>query len=116
MGGSGAVEFGLKITGKRLLCLVIRVRKAHRRHLVGADLAENFFPRVGVTGNFRKIEAFERKAGRFQLIVVASDAILLDQRSLRSGGLRRGGSLGLANCEWRDGCCGRQDEPKCSDQ
>ena len=55
-----------------------------RRHFAGADLSYHPFPDLRVAGDIRQRQALQREPSRFQPIVVAADAILVDD-----GGVRR---------------------------
>ena len=79
MSSRRAIQFRLEIARKSLLGGCIGMRHPHRGHLLRFHLAEHFFPGSGVVRHLGKIQTLQRQACGFQLIVVATGAILFDQ-------------------------------------
>ena len=101
-GGGSAVELILQSDGQRFVCGGRGTRKALRRHHAGAKFANDFFPRLGLVADMGEIHFVELKTGGFELLVVAGDAVLIED-----GALRGQGGLG-----WSDR---RKHEPKTGD-
>ena len=78
-----------------------RTRHAGRRHHAGAQLADHLFPDLRMVADRVEVGRLEREVGGLELVVVAGDAVLIEQRTFRCwswrhsprlhGGLRRKG-------------------------
>ena len=79
----------------------IRVRHPSRRHLAGRYFAKDSFKQVAFIGDGRKVHSLEGYSRRFQLVVVAADAVALDESLVRSDGRLRCWSLTLRIPEGR---------------
>ena len=53
------------------------------RHRGGLDLAQHYFPNCCVSGDIIDRYGVEREVGRSQTLVVAGDAVLIEEGSLR---------------------------------
>ena len=83
---------------------LIRLGPAQRRHHSGPELHDDFFPGCRAAGNVVEIRLVEHQAGGFDLLVVAGDAVLVEQCAL--GSRRAGGPgwtcwVGAGNCHRR---------------
>ena len=66
-----------------------------RRHHSGAQLAHHFFADLGVVVQLGEVELIEHQPGSFQTLIVAGDAILVEQCALGGGRSRQhGGNCG----------------------
>ena len=68
---------------------LVRPRAADRRHRAGAQLADDLLPDLGVLGGTGGIDRVERQAGGLQPLVVAGDAVPVEDRARRCGVRRR---------------------------
>ena len=63
-------------------CGAIGPWRAAGRHHPGANLADHFFPSLGVVGDARRVKLIQRQARGFRALVVAGDAVLVEQRAI----------------------------------
>ena len=85
----GPVEFSLQILNNAEAYAIIRPRKVGGRHHSEFQFQDDFFPHLAVFGDLRHIGGVERQVRCFELLVVAADAILIEN------GARRRGRTGL---------------------
>jgi len=85
--GNG-VERSFKVGDERLHRSVIRLASPRRRHHSTAKLADSAFPDGAVFGDVGDIHRVEHQPGCFCALVVARNAVLIQQCLLRSD-LRR---------------------------
>jgi hypothetical protein len=65
---------------------------AHRRHLTGAKLPDDFLPHVRMPGHILRKDLLENEATFFVVLVVAGEAVFVDERYVRrryNGGAAR---------------------------
>ena len=93
----GAVERGLERRDDGLVRRLVRPRLADGRHLPRAQLPDDLLPGDGVRGDVARHDRLERQVGFLRPVVVAVQAVLLDQVAGR-----RNGGAGA-----RHGCAGR---------
>ena len=89
MSGGGAVDRRLELRRETGQCRFLRSRHAHRRHQAAANLADHLFPDLGALRGVSGVERIERQSARFRALVVAGDAGLVDEGTIRGG--REGG-------------------------
>ena len=94
-GGRGAIELGLQPRREPVVGGLVRPRPAGRRHEAGAKLPHDLFPDVRVGADIRHVQRVEREPGRLQLLVVAGDAVAIEDGALRDA----------ADADAVDGCC-----------
>ena len=82
---------------------------AGRRHRAGAQLAHDLLPGIGMIADARGVHGVQRKSGRAQPLVVAADAIAVQDRAHGPAGrhaLRNGRPLLRWERDW--GGCGQR--------
>ena len=91
--GSGSavklVERGLEIRHETGARGGVRARQARRRHQVAVKLLDNLLPQLRIAIDVRDVGVVERQAARLQALVVAGDAVGVDESALRGGLLAR---------------------------
>ena len=103
------IELRLEVGGERLVGCIIGTRHALRRHRTRAQPAHDVFPDLAVGRRRRDVHAIEREVGCFRALVVAGDAVAIDDGARVEGGVRRsrrGRRRALS-------AAGRQDGPPC---
>ena len=102
IGGGAAVEFLLHERDHGFEYRRSRTRHARGRHHPGAKLAHDLFPGLGVVVHTGGVELIEQQSSGLQALVVAGDAILIEEGALGSrrrycgdgrGSLLRAGDL-----------------------
>ena len=74
----GAVERSFKPGVELVHSGFVGTRHALRRHHASVQLPQNFFPGFCVIRDAVEVERVEREAGGFQALIVAGDAILVE--------------------------------------
>ena len=91
----GAVERRLEPRGQGGVRRRVRARPAGRRHRPGPQLPHHPLPALGVCAHALQVHRAEHEAGRAQPLVVAGEAVALEERAVRrrrpAGVLRPGG-------------------------
>ena len=80
--GRRAVERGLQPGDQGGAGTAIRPGAAAWRHRVCAKLADDHFPHLGFRGDVRQVDRVERQPGRSEPLVVARDAIAVEERAV----------------------------------
>ena len=82
-----AVEPGLEPAREPVVRLAIRTRPPHRGHEAGPQLAHHLLPHLGTRRHVVHVQEVQRQAGGLEGLVVAGDAVAVEQRPLwgRSG-------------------------------
>ena len=93
-GGGCSVEFIFKRDRQPLICGIIRTRHSRGRHHACPQLPYNLFPFLGMIANMREVQFVQHQARSLQLLVMAGDAVLIENIALRQ---QRRRSLGLGN-------------------
>ena len=75
------IERGFERRDERLAGGLVRTRQSGWRHHAGADLANHFFPDVGMGRHVADPRRIEREVGGLQPLVVTADAVLIDERA-----------------------------------
>ena len=94
VGDCGAIELALEPQDERLAARCIGPRHPRWGHQSSPQLPHHFLRDVRLFTETCEIELVEQQAARSQCLVVAGDAVLIEDRPMR--GCRRGGSSGLA--------------------
>ena len=84
------VDLVLEPRDERGRGLTVRAPRAGRRHQTAAQLADHLLGNLGVLAGRVEIQLGQRQAARLHPVVVAGDAVLIDERTLRGDGHRRG--------------------------
>ena len=82
-----AIQRLLERDGERFERRLVGTRHALRRHHPAAQLHDDLLPHVGVRGGVGGIHAFEREAAGLGTSGMAGQAVLLNERRIRQGGL-----------------------------
>ena len=89
---TGTIELGLQPRGKLVEVLAVRPRPAGRGHEATPELAHNVFPEFRLVAHFAQVQGVECETGRERALVVAGDALAIDEgpigRRGRVGALR----------------------------
>src|SRR5262245_32570570 len=86
----GAIELTLEMRSERVVGHVVGPRHSRRRHHAATNLADDFFPRLGIGANARHIERIECEATGLRSAVVARDAVAIEYGAIsRGSGSRR---------------------------
>ena len=80
VGGRRGVKGRFQRRGRAFVGVAVGPGKSRRRHLAGAQLARDALPGVCVATDTRHVEAIEHEAGGFQSLVVAGDAVAIENR------------------------------------
>ena len=86
--GRGPVELGLQPADETVVGRRIRPRTRQRRHRAGAQLADHGFPDVRRAGDPGHVVGIEREVGGAQPLVVAGDAVAVEEDPLPAVGGR----------------------------
>ena len=89
VGGGGAVELRFQVRGKAGVGLRVGPRASRGRHHPRAELADDLLPGLGVASDPRDVDRVEREPRDAQAVVVAGDAVAVEQRARCSAGCRR---------------------------
>jgi hypothetical protein len=81
IGCSGAIERRLQPGDKTLAAFLRRPGPALRRHHSGAQLHHHLFPDFSSGRNVGDVKAIERQFGGLHALVVAADAVLVEERA-----------------------------------
>ena len=82
--GGGAIELAFEPADERIVGGFVGTRPPRRRHDAGAQLANDFLPHRRVRADLREIERVERQTASLQAIVVAADAVPLENACCES--------------------------------
>src|SRR5262245_58879360 len=82
----GTVEVVLNGCGKRSERGTLWTRSARRRHQASTNFARDLLPGFGLRSDMLEIEFIEHQVAGFQLLVMAGDAILIDEGAMLRGG------------------------------
>ena len=91
----GAVQPGLEPARKAFVRLAIRTRPPQRGHQAGPELAHHLLPHLGTRRHAVHVQKVQRQAGGLQRLVVAGDAVPVEQQPLRGPGRCRRAGAGL---------------------
>ena len=94
MGSGRTVELLLEPRRETVRGGLVRARPAGRRHQAARSFRTTFSQLLGVATHTCHVERVERdrgRAGRLHPLVVAADAVLIEQRALRRSARRRSG-------------------------
>ena len=82
VGRGRPVERRLQIRHHRVVRGVVRPRAPGRRHHAATKFPHDFFPCLGLLAHALQVDRRKREPSRFGSVVVAADAILIDDRPL----------------------------------
>ena len=86
IGGRRPIELGLQPADEAVVGRRVRPRARQRRHRAGAQLADHGLPDVRRIGDPAHVVRVERQARRAQPLVVAGDAVAVEERALPTAG------------------------------
>ena len=92
-GRGDAIECRLERRRHGAVGIPIRPRPAWRRHFVSAEFARHFFPQLRGSADILDVHAVEGQARNLELLVVARNAVLIENRARRDS-LRNGPGRG----------------------
>jgi hypothetical protein len=81
MGERGGIECGFERGRGTFVGVAIGSRESWRRHLARAQFAGDAFPRVGFWTHLGHVEAIEHEAGGLESLVVAGNAVAIENRT-----------------------------------
>ena len=93
IGRPRSVDVGLERHGHGVIGGRVGPRSPRRRHRAGSKLRDHFFPHLRIGDRVGDVRTVERKSGCAEFLVMAGDAVLVQDRPGRSGprGRRRAG-------------------------
>jgi hypothetical protein len=92
-GKGGTIELALQPGHETVVGRLVGTGPADWRHHASAQLPNDFFPDLGVVGNLAQIEDIKRELGRTRTVVVAGDAVSVEEGAVGPDS-RGGGSAG----------------------
>ena len=84
-----AIDLALEPRGQRVRARLVGPWPAGRRHRAGSQLPNDFFPRLCVGRNIVQAGMVQHQTGDLRLLVVAADAVAIEECALRRGAGRR---------------------------
>ncbi len=106
MGCRALIELSFEPSHHRLICIPHRTGHSGRRHHACAQLSHNQFPLFGLLADVCCIQFVQFQASRFQPLVMADNAVLVQQSALAcrvSNFVREGCNLGTSCLSSPDG-------------
>ncbi len=76
----GAIQAGFELLGERVYGHAVGTWRTSGRHHAGPDLAHGLFPTIGIFAGIREIQLVQHQTGGLDLLVMAGDAIAIEQR------------------------------------